>query len=167
MTARILVAGIGNIFLGDDGFGVEVIRRLPPLSEGVAVKDFGIRGYDLAYALLDPYELVILVDAAPAGGAPGSLYVIEPSIDDPSEDLSEPALDAHAMTPAAVLRLARSMGRVAARILLVACEPESLGGEEGEMGLSGPVEAAVEAAVRTVERLAAKFLDGCNPDDLV
>ncbi|MGH7848434.1 MAG: hydrogenase maturation protease, partial [Candidatus Binatia bacterium] len=74
--AKILVAGIGNIFLGDDGFGVEVARELAKrkLPESVRVVDFGIRGFDLAYALLDGYDLTILVDAAPRGGLPGTLY---------------------------------------------------------------------------------------------
>ena len=163
---KVLVAGIGNVFLGDDGFGVEVIRRLPQLPEGVVAKDFGIRGYDLAYALLDDYELIILVDAAPFGGAPGDVYVVEPTIEEESAAPAEPALDAHAMDPVSVLRLARSMGNVSARILLVACEPESLGGEEGRMGLSAVVEAAVEEATRTVERLAAEFLNGRHPQEL-
>src|SRR6516225_7125141 len=84
---RILVAGIGNIFLGDDAFGVEVARRLAarPQPDGVRVADFGIRGIDLTYALLDGYETVILVDATPRGGQPGTLYVIEPDVGGPAE----------------------------------------------------------------------------------
>ena len=113
---KILVAGIGNIFLGDDGFGVEVIRRLPSFSENVTVKDFGIRGYDLAYALLDDYDVTILVDAAPRGDVPGTLYVIEPEIANEELEPPQPALDAHAMNPVSVLRMARSMGRVSGRI---------------------------------------------------
>jgi hydrogenase maturation protease len=154
---KVLVAGIGNIFLGDDGFGVEVIRRLGPLPESVTVKDFGIRGYDLAYALLEPYDLVILVDAAPGGAEPGSIYVIEPSVEDGAPEAA--ALDAHAMNPVSVLRLALSMGPVTARILLVACEPESLGGDEGRMELSATVAASVDEAARTVARLVTEFLE--------
>jgi hydrogenase maturation protease len=82
MTAKILVAGVGNIFLGDDGFGVEVALSLSKrqLPESVTVKDFGIRGFDLAYALLDPWDAVIIVDALPRGEAAGTLYVVEPDL---------------------------------------------------------------------------------------
>jgi len=154
---RILIAGIGNIFLGDDAFGVEVLRRLPNFGPNVTVKDFGIRGYDLAYALLDGYELVILVDAAPRGDAPGTLYVMELNIEaaDSGEQTGS-ALDAHAMTPTGVLRLARSLGGpLPARILLVGCEPASLGGDEGFIGLSDPVSAAVDAAVPLIESISS------------
>jgi hydrogenase maturation protease len=155
----ILVAGIGNIFLGDDGFGVEVIRRLSNLPKSVAVKDFGIRSYDLAYALLEGYDVVILVDSVSRGDAPGTVYVIEPEV--PGEPAAqEPVLDAHAMNPASVLRMAKSMGTVSSRILLVGCEPASLGGEQGEMGLSEVVSAAVDEAVRVIERLSAGFMSG-------
>lgn len=154
---KILVAGIGNIFLGDDGFGVEVVRRLSGQTPGVTVKDFGIRSYDLAYALLDDYDVTILVDAVPRNGTPGTLYVIEPEI---KSELSQPAVDAHAMNPASVLRLAQSMGPVSSRILLVGCEPADLGGDEGNIGLSEPVSVAVNEAVRMVEKLIAKILEG-------
>ncbi len=152
---RILIAGIGNIFLADDAFGVEVLRRLPSFAGNVTVKDFGIRGYDLAYALLDGYELVILVDAAPRGDAPGTLYVMELNLKDADRgDQAEPALDAHAMTPTGVLRLAKSLGgALPKRIVLVGCEPASLGGEEGFMGLSDPVAAAVDTALPLIEKL--------------
>jgi hydrogenase maturation protease len=155
-TAKILVAGIGNIFLGDDGFGVEVARRLSEndFPGGVRVQDFGIRGYDLAYALLDGYSLTILVDAAPRGSAPGTLYVIEPEINQETA-----ALDAHAMNPVSVIQLARSMGTVSGKILLVGCEPATLGGEEGHMGLSEPVAAAVDPAAALVRKLVREYLD--------
>jgi hydrogenase maturation protease len=158
---RILVAGIGNIFLGDDGFGVEVARRLSAreLPRSVRVTDFGIRGYDLAYALLDGYETTILIDACPRGEPAGTLYVIEPDL----EDLGGPeegSVEAHSMNPLNVLRLAQSMGGGLKRILLVGCEPETLGPEEGQMGLSGPIEAAVDEAVRLVEELVGKILSG-------
>jgi hydrogenase maturation protease len=149
----ILVACIGNIFLGDDGFGVEVARRMASreLPAGVKVTDFGIRGYDLAYALLDGYGLVILVDACPRGSDPGTLYVIEPEI-----GADGPALDAHTMDPVAVLRLAQSLGTISSKILLIGCEPADLGGEEGHMGLTDPVAAAVNEAVHLVEKLIDK-----------
>jgi hydrogenase maturation protease len=157
---KILVAGIGNIFLGDDGFGVEVVRRLTETAfpEGVQVRDFGIRGYDLAYALLDGYDLIILVDAVPRGSAPGTLYVIDPEMDDAPADPRGVALDAHAMTPVSVLQLAKSMGPVSGTILLVGCEPASLGGDEGEMGLSEAVAAVVDQATALVKRLIEDHL---------
>jgi hydrogenase maturation protease len=153
-TARVLVAGIGNIFHGDDAFGVEVAHLLSSrtLPANVKVTDFGIRGYDLAYALLDGYDVVILVDACPRGSDPGTLYVIEPEL----TAGGPAALDAHTMNPAAVLSLAQSMGTITSRILLVGCEPADLGGEEGHMGLSEPVSAAVDEAVHLVEKLIDK-----------
>lgn len=155
---RILVAGIGNIFLGDDGFGVEVARRLAEseFPEGMRVRDFGIRGYDLAYALLDGYDLVILVDAVPRGSEPGTLYVIEPELPGDGDEPQGAALDAHAMNPVSVLRLAHSMGPVSGRILLVGCEPATLGGDEGQMGLSDAVAAAVDRAAEMVRKLATE-----------
>jgi hydrogenase maturation protease len=160
--ARILVACIGNIFLGDDGFGTEVARRLAerPLPPGVIVKDFGIRGLDLTYALLDPHELVILVDACPRGGEPGTVYLLEP---DPVEsDLPNGApLEAHAMNPMTVLRTVQSMGGAPGRILIVGCEPAEIGSdEEGKLGLSEPVQAAVNPAVNLIETLISKTLAG-------
>ena len=157
----ILVAGIGNIFLGDDAFGVEVARLLGErkLPEAVRVVDFGIRGFDLAYALQDGYETTILVDACPHGEAPGTLYVIEPdlkSLDDPTE---QAVLEGHTMNPANVLRMARAMHIELKNVLLVGCEPETLGGEEGQMGLSAVVEAALEEAVKLVESLIGKVLE--------
>jgi hydrogenase maturation protease len=159
MTApRILVACIGNIFLGDDGFGVEVARRLAgrPLPDGVRVVDYGIRGLDLAYALLDGPEVTIFVDATPRGGAPGTVYVIEPELAEVSATGSGGAMvEAHGMDPMSVLRLVVSMGGKLERILLVGCEPATLGGEEGAMGLSEPVQAAVDEAVAAIESLVA------------
>jgi hydrogenase maturation protease len=162
----ILVAGVGNIFMGDDAFGVEVVRRLASrkLPERVRVADFGIRGFDLAYALQDGYETTILVDACPHGHAPGTLYVIEPDLKALDESAaSQPVTDAHAMNPVSVLRMARAMNIEVRNVLLVGCEPETLGGEEGQMGLSAPVEAAVEAAVELVQSLIDKLQDKPGP----
>lgn len=160
---RILVAGIGNIFLGDDAFGVEVVRCLSArtLPEGVRVCDFGIRGYDLAYALLDGYETTILVDACPRGETAGTLFVIEPNPDDlgNSENEESPA-DAHTMNPLNVLRLASSMGGPLKRVLLVGCEPGTFGPEEGQMGLSQPIALAVDEAVKLIESLIERILGG-------
>jgi hydrogenase maturation protease len=161
--ANILIACIGNIFLGDDGFGVEVAKHLAnrPFPVGVRVVDFGIRGFDLAYALMDTPDVTILVDACPRGEAPGTVYVIEPDLADlnSSEAQSAPA-EGHSMNPVSVLRLATSMGAQLKRILLVGCEPEFWGGDEGHMGLSGPVEAAVKEAAGVVEALVQRILSG-------
>jgi len=154
--ARILIAGVGNIFLGDDAFGVEVVRRLAlrPQPEGVRVADFGIRGFDLAYALLDRYDLVVLVDATPRGGPPGTLYVIEP--DPPSAAEGPEMLETHGMNPMRVLRLVRSLGGQPPPLRVVGCEPLTLGSEEEPvMGLSEPVQAVVGEAVRLLEVLVA------------
>ena len=160
---RILIAGIGNIFLGDDAFGVEVAKRLlsRQLPASVRVTDFGIRGYDLAYALLDGYETTILVDACPRGEPAGTLYVIEPDLNDVGDaEEQQDAVEAHSMNPLNVLRLAHSMGGPLKRVLLVGCEPVTLGPEEGQMGLSEPIEAAVDEAVKLVESIVAKILNG-------
>jgi hydrogenase maturation protease len=158
----ILVAGIGNIFLGDDGFGIEVARRLASesLPQSVCVRDFGIRGYDLTYALLEGHELTILVDACPRGGKPGTLYVIEPDLDEPDEGVAGVSMDGHTMNPVNVLRLAKAMGPISNRIVLVACEPGALGGEEGHMGLSEPVSQAVDQAVMIINELIGKAVEG-------
>jgi len=157
----ILVAGIGNIFLGDDAFGVEVVRRLGSrdLPQAVRVADFGIRGFDLAYALQDGYETTILVDACPHGEAPGTLYVIEPDLKGLDDPGAQQAIEGHAMNPVSVLRMARAMNIEVNNVLLLGCEPETLGGEEGQIGLSAPVEAAVDEAVKLVESLIGKVLD--------
>ena len=158
---RILIACIGNIFLGDDGFGVEVARQLAarPLPPGVAVKDFGIRGFDLTYALLDPRELTILVDACPRGDAPGTVYLVEPEV---ASDSTPAALDAHTMNPMSVLGTVHSMGGPGSRILLVGCEPAGFGPEEGQLGLSAPVEAAVPEAIALIEKLIQERGAGCQ-----
>jgi len=152
-SPRILIACIGNIFLGDDGFGSAVAARLAErsLPEDVLVRDFGIRGIDLTYALRDPYELVILVDACSRGGEAGTVYVIEP---DPAEPVAGPHLDAHDLNPMAVLRAVRSMGGAKGRILVVGCEPGDLGSEEdGKMGLSDAVAGAIDQAIHKIEEL--------------
>ncbi len=157
-SRRVLVAGIGNVFLGDDGFGVAVAQRLarrPPLP-GVTVGDFGIRGMDLAYALQD-YDAVVLVDAAPRGHAPGTLSVIVPDLD----DASAPTVEGHAMDPVRVLRLARVLGRVPERVRVVACEPLRLADDDEPCGdLSDPVRAAVDTAIGVVDELLVEL--GCD-----
>jgi hydrogenase maturation protease len=164
---RVLIAGIGNIFLGDDAFGVEVAQRLSahPWPTNVKVTDFGIRGYDLAYALLDGYDATILVDACPRGERPGTLYVIEPYLNNPGgTEEQQNAVEAHGMNPLNVLRLANSMGGPLKRVLLVGCEPETLGPEEGQMGLSETVSAAIDDAVKLVESIVGSILNGDEDD---
>jgi hydrogenase maturation protease len=151
-AARILVAGIGNVFLGDDGFGVALADRLArrALPPGVDVVDFGIRGMDLAYAM-EGYDAVVLLDATPRGQPPGTLYVIEAEIDD--DDL---APDAHGMDPVKVLALARALGGSPPHTLVVGCEPLTrMTGEEDEVvaDISEPVRAALDEGVRMVESL--------------
>jgi hydrogenase maturation protease len=157
----ILVAGIGNIFMGDDAFGCEVARRLagrePP--SGVRVVDFGIRGFDLAYAIMDGPDVTVFVDATPRGEAPGTLYTIEPDLEELNGIEAGGMVEPHGMNPLKVLGMVKSMGGEFRRILLVGCEPETLGGEEGLMGLSEPVKRAVEEAVKVVESLVAQILE--------
>ena len=176
-TGRTLVACLGNIFLSDDGFGVEVARRLArhELPDGVRVTDYGIRGMHLAYDLAEGFDSTILVDTTRRGGEPGTVYLIEP---DPATDGTSPdpdpadgtaamvarmtLLNAHGMQPDLVLSLAGTLGAEAGRVLVVGCEPASL--EEG-IGLSAPVTAAVDDAVRMVTKLVtAGPAETVNPE---
>jgi hydrogenase maturation protease len=163
-SPRVLVAGVGNIFLGDDAFGVEVAARLqsrrPP--DEARVVDFGVRGLDLAYALLDGYEAVILVDATQRGGPPGTLYILELDVDATAgTDGPEPSIEGHSLDPVRVFRLVRAMGGEVGRILLVGCEPSPFG-ESDDMrdGLSEAVCRAVDEAVVVVESLVERLLRG-------
>ncbi|WP_078871978.1 hydrogenase maturation protease [Streptomyces sp. NRRL S-337] len=154
--AKTLIAGVGNIFLGDDGFGVEAVRRLGahPLPDGVEIVDSGVRGVHLAYQILDGYDTVLLVDATARGADPGTVHLLdatEPATPRPRAA----ALDAHHMTPDAVLALLDTLsagtgGRPPRRVLVVGCEPADTA--EG-IGLSDPVEAAVDEAVALILRL--------------
>jgi hydrogenase maturation protease len=154
-----LIAGIGNIFFGDDAFGVEVAQRLAqhPFPATVRVVDFGIRGLDLTYALLDPYEAVILVDAAPRGGSVGTVYVLEPQLDQPSEPAA--AVELHSMDLVKVLRMARDLGSTIEHILIVGCEPGPMAADdEFQVQLSTPVEAAVDEAIAVIYSLVNQIL---------
>jgi hydrogenase maturation protease len=162
-TKKILIAGIGNIFLADDGFGVEVANRLAnqKFPSGVRVADFGIRGFDLAYALVEGYETTIIVDAYPGEGQPGTLFVVEPDVKElNSAGAQQGLIEPHAMNPLNVLRMATSMGGQLRLVLVVGCVPATLGPEEGQMGLSEPVAAAVDEAVTLVDSLVTRILAG-------
>jgi hydrogenase maturation protease len=156
---RILVACIGNIFLGDDAFGCEVARRLNARSLPVAVRvvDFGIRSYDLAFALMDGYDVTILVDATPRGNEPGTLYTIEPDLTELDHVQASPG-DAHGLNPIKVLSMVKAMGGEFKRILLVGCEPATLESVDGQMTLSAPVAAAADEAVNMIESLITELL---------
>lgn len=154
---KLLIAGIGNIFLGDDAFGVEVVRRLSAQewTSGITVRDYGIRGLDLAYALMDDFDAFILVDACPRGNVPGTLYTIE--IDPDSVD-GELNFDGHSLHPLKVLQMVKAMGGRPTRVLLLGCEPETFGDEEdGHMGLSASVDASLNCAVSMVQELVNKL----------
>jgi hydrogenase maturation protease len=158
----ILVAGIGNIFMADDGFGVAVAERLVQREQprGVDVGDFGIRGMDLVFALGEGYDAAVFVDTVPRGEAPGTLFVIEPDLD--ALDEVPVALDAHGMDPVKVLALASQLGPVPERILIVGCEPQvRMTGDEEELvgDLSEPVRAALDEAVALVESVVSDLLE--------
>jgi hydrogenase maturation protease len=161
LPPSILIAGIGNIFLGDDGFGVEVVRQLAGRisPDSVRIVDFGIRGLDLVYALQDGYETTILIDAYPHGQTPGTVSVVELDGNEAADSTGN-FLEPHSMHPVNVLRMARSMHGPLKRVLLVGCEPATLGGDGGYIGLSKPVEAAVAEAVNATEALVKGILDG-------
>jgi hydrogenase maturation protease len=158
VSARILVAGVGNVFLGDDGFGSETARRLArePIPDGVKVTDYGIRGMHLAFDLLAGYEALVIVDALPRGGTPGDLVVLE--VD--REDLGTGEFDAHGMQPTAVLASLGALGGRLPRTFVVGCEPADVG---ERIGLTPAVAAAVERAVSTVRVLIDSELES-QPD---
>jgi hydrogenase maturation protease len=151
---RILIAGIGNIFFGDDAFGVEVVNELTrsQLPENVDAKDFGIRGYDLAYAIMDGYAATILVDITSRGEPPGTLYLIELD-QEKIANVEASAPDGHSLGPVQVLRLVQSLGGQISRLYLVGCEPAVLETEDGYIGLSEQIQAAVPEAVKMIHRL--------------
>lgn len=153
-NARIFVVGVGNIFLGDDGFGVEVATRMRrrPVPVGVQVEDYGIRGVHLAYALSEgSFDLVVLVDALDLGEEPGVITVFEPELDGPVDVLP----DAHDLDPASVIGLLSGLGGSVGRMLVVGCQPASV---EERMGLSPAVEAAVDEAIAVIQELVQEQL---------
>jgi hydrogenase maturation protease len=156
---RVLVAGIGNIFLGDDAFGVEVARELTRrrLPWQVKVMDVGIRTYDLAYALAENYDLVILVDAIPRGQSPGTVYLLELNPEELAE-LGTPSADAHNLDLVQVLQMGLNLGDGSGKLYLVGCEPSVLEDEAGSLTLSQVVQAAVPRAADRIESLIRDFL---------
>lgn len=153
---RILVAGIGNIFFGDDAFGCEVAKKLSRRSfpEGVTVADFGIRSYDLAYAMMD-HDATILIDTAQRGAPPGTVYLIKPEINELDESGGD-VVNAHSMNPMRVLQLVRSLGGTPRSVFVVGCEPQILEAE-GQLGLSESVKSAIPAAIAMIEELIASL----------
>lgn len=161
-----LVAGIGNIFFGDDGFGVEVAAHLAngPVPVGAKVVDYGIRGLHLAYELLDGYDALVLIDAMPLGEVPGTVALVQAEVPatpvDPDPEEGGPAIDAHTMSPAVVLATLANLGGSVERVLVVACQPATV---TGGIGLSDPVAAAVEPAVALVHDVLADLLQDTDP----
>ena len=157
--SKILVAGVGNIFMGDDAFGSEVARRL--MSQGlpteVQVTDFGIRSYDLAYALTDGYDVTILVDVTTQKQSPGTVYLIEPDLSQ-LDQLDGMIADAHSLNPVNVLQMLRSLGSAPGKLYLIGCEPAILDIEDGRIGLSEVVEAAIPQAIQLIKSLVNDLL---------
>ena len=148
---RVLIAGVGNAWLRDDGFGGEVARRLQQreLPRGTAVMDAGTGGLDLAYEVMRGYDALLILDVSRQGGAPGTLYVMEPderSVEAGIEDGE--VINPHGMDPQTVLRFVRSVGAWPARVIVIACEPAEV--EAMGFGLSEQVDSAVDAAVELV-----------------
>ncbi|HVV02220.1 MAG TPA: hydrogenase maturation protease [Verrucomicrobiae bacterium] len=159
-----LVAGIGNIFFGDDAFGCEVLREFmtdAELPEGARAIDFGIRSYDLAYAIAENPDVVVLVDAISRGGKAGTLFLLE--LDMASFDGEEPvSVDAHSLDPVKVLRMARVLGARPKKIFLIGCEPGVLESPDGLLGLSAPVAASVPKAVEMLKTLLREHYENKN-----
>ncbi len=154
MSARILIAGVGNIFFGDDGYGCEVIRRMRdeafPLD--VRVEDYGIRGTHLAFELMSGYEGAVLIDCVPKGGAPGTFYVIEPDL-----QAAAGTADAHSMDLQTVFAFMRTLEGTPPRVIIIGCEPQSAG---EEMGLSAAVEQAVGKTIPLIREVLERYLGG-------
>jgi hydrogenase maturation protease len=153
----VLVAGLGNLFCADDAFGVAVVEELSQrsLPTGVEVQDFGIRGIHLAYQLLEPYDLVVLIDAVQRGGPPGTLYVIE--AEPGAEPGPEVSMDAHDLGPDAVLSLVPRLGGTVGPVVVVGCEPAAV---DAGIGLSAAVQDAVGTAAQLVIDLIREKVTG-------
>ena len=149
---RVMIAGVGNMFMKDDGFGGAVIKNIlhKQFPEGVEVKDFGMGGLKLAYDLMKGYDGLILLDASPRGEPPGTLYVIEPDESDFDADLEKGGpIDPHGADPVTILRFVKSIGAWPGKVTIVACEPETV--DNFEIGLSDSVNASIDKAGEMVE----------------
>jgi len=157
---RVMIAGVGNMFMKDDGFGGAVIKKMldKKFPEGVEIKDFGTGGLKMAYDLMKGYDGLILLDASMRGEKPGTLCVIEPDENDINPDLEQGGpIDPHGADPATVLRFVKSIGSWPAKVLIVACEPETI--EDFEIGLSEPVNAAIDEAVEMVDGIIKEIYE--------
>jgi hydrogenase maturation protease len=156
---KILVAGVGNIFLGDDAFGVEMVQRLRAvaLPPEVTLADFGIRSFDLAYAMADGYDVIILLDATSRGDSPGTVSLIEPEVEG-FGGIGQP-LDAHSTNPERALQIASSLGGQLGHLYVIGCEPGVLETEDGQLGLSEQVEAAIPNAIQMLLTLLHELLN--------
>ena len=169
-TKQILVAGIGNAWMRDDGFGGEVAkllgeRELPP---GVSVVDFGSGGLDLAYEVMRGYDALILIDVSRQGGPPGTLYVMEADPEDVDGQIEDgQMLDPHGMDPETVLRFVKYVGGWPGRVFVVACEPEVV--EDVGFGLSdavgGSLARAADVVLDTIAELESDPADSARPRD--
>jgi hydrogenase maturation protease len=162
---KILVAGVGNIFFGDDAFGVEMVQRLrsTPLPPEVTLADFGIRSFDLAYAIADGYDVIILLDAISRGQSPGTVSLVEPEVQG-FGNAGQP-LDAHSANPQRALQMVSSLGGQLGSLYLIGCEPAVLETEDGRIGLSKQVEAAIPNAIQMLLTLLEELLSAKqNPE---
>jgi hydrogenase maturation protease len=156
---KILIAGIGNVFHGDDAFGCEVVRQLEQcaLPHGVTVTDFGIRSRSLAYALTDGYDATIIVNSAPCNRAPGTLYFIEPH-PGKIQPCERAEMDTYSTNPIDAIQMAQALGGVRGKIYLVGCEPVVMDNDMSEIGLSLHVRQAIPQALAMVESLLANLV---------
>ena len=155
---QILVAGVGNAWLQDDAFGGECARRLEArgVPSGVTVMDFGTGGLDLAYEIMRGYDALVILDASRRGGEPGTLYVIEPSMEEIAGSIEDgEAINPHSMDPATVLRFVRAVGGWSGKVVIVACEPGEV--EDLGIGLSPALEAAVDQAIALIDETIAEL----------
>ncbi len=169
MSHSILIAGIGNIFQGDDAFGVAVARKLASmkLADNIRVMDIGIRSIDLCFALLDGFDVIILVDASARGGAPGTVYTIAIEPDDVPDVAETSITNSHGLDPVSVLALAKSMEAKLNNVFLIACEPLITEHDDsGHIGLSDPVEAAVNPAIETILQLIREYKSSNSKEEV-
>jgi hydrogenase maturation protease len=167
---RILVACVGNIFLGDDGFGVEVAQHLTQISRQdypattIDIEDFGIRGLDLAYTLFDDYDTLILIDIVSRGGAPGTLYLLDIAPEEASKEEPQVAFNAHSMDPAKMLAFVNTYRKKPLRALLLGCEPTPTAVRSAEeeicMGLSPPVLRAIDETIKLLTQVLETEING-------